>query len=113
MALVALAGILAMHGASGEAHTGLLTTPSASAEMASHPAAGHDHQAHDHDGHDPCSVCHNHAAALCAFIVVAVVVTARRSAGALTTFQAPPRRPSVRSWTPDPPVPRFALVPLS
>jgi hypothetical protein len=113
VALVALAGVLAMHGASADHHTELAHGASAAAAIEPHAMTGHDHLAHGHDGDDPCQGCGHNAAALCAFIVVAVIETHRRSTDALPTSRPAPGRPSLRTWSPDPPVPRFVLVPTT
>lgn len=69
------------------------------------------HDAHSHAGGDPCGTCtHDVAAGMCAFMVLAVVTSIGRSTSERRARLPVMSRPTLRSWTPDPPVPRFLLV---
>lgn len=110
--VLAIAGLLAMHGISGHGE-----------ELAHHGAAGHtdfDGRAEradlaadpdDHHHEVPCDSCGHDSASLCAFIVLAVLGRAPRTRGSRWVLRDAAHDASWAIWSPDPPVPRFALVP--
>lgn len=111
IALLALAGILAMHGISGHGHSSSTGSESAAATNAS-AFEGHDPGAHGRDSNEPCRTCTpSNAAGLCAFMVLAAVAVGSRPTNALRARLPLARQPKLPSWTPEPPVPRFVLVP--
>lgn len=108
LALLACAGVLAMHALSGH---GSPATAESAATTDAIALAVPVHVAHGHPGGDPCGTCaHDVAAGMCAFIVLAVIASIGQSTSERRSRMPVTGRPTLRSWTPDPPVPRFLLV---
>lgn len=113
LAFGGVTALLAMHGVSahGLAHDHAGEASSPGPDIASD--ANHDHNSDHHDGDDhggaPCQ-CPHGAAALCALIVLGLAVIPRRTTCRVFVRAATLIRPPFRVWTPDPPVPKLALV---
>lgn len=90
-------------GSVGSTATALETTVGAD-----HPVA--DQHDHGHDTSEPCNSCGHEAASLCAFIVAAGVIRQPRPHQITARRVNEPPGPVVRSWSPDPPVPKSAFV---
>ena len=124
LALLGVLALVAMHGVSAhgleagghdDAPEVAVTAVAIAAWSTSSDAApddGHGSHHHDHGG-APCPSCAHGAAALCALIVLGVAVVARRATRALAVRAPLAPRPPLRHWSPDPPVPRFGLVPTT
>jgi hypothetical protein len=113
VAIVGVVALLAMHGVTG--HGGLdLGAPHDSATAALmvldlHHTDGGPGEGTDHHQDGPCD-CPHGAAAMCALIVLAAIVTTRRTVLSSSVRTLQRGRPAVPTWSPDPPVPRSRLL---
>lgn len=115
IALLGAVALIAMHGVSAHGIELSHEHEAFASEMSHDDHVGHDHagdHGDDHGDGQPCNGCSHDMAALCALIVLGIVAAAVRISSRLQLRQDYRPRPPSRSWSPDPPVPKFALVPL-
>jgi hypothetical protein len=116
--VLATVSMIAFQGSASHAHgSDGPVDGEASTEVSAHEHAEHssdDHEDHDHagreDGATPCTSCVSECALLCSFVVITPVASPVRARDLPSIVHGPQIRVSLRSWTPDPPVPRLGLV---